>query len=89
MLNALSVYYFYLQSYLDRDDGQDFIEYALDCWFDRDREHRCYDCPWRQRQRNLGKHLLAHWTMLSQVNDQNSSNRASVVNAPRINERAR
>ena len=29
MLNMLSVYVTYLFSYLDRDDGQDFIEYAL------------------------------------------------------------
>lgn len=29
MLTMLSVYVNYLFSYLDRDDGQDFIEYAL------------------------------------------------------------
>jgi len=29
MLNALSVYYLHLLSYLDQDEGQDFIEYAL------------------------------------------------------------
>jgi Flp pilus assembly pilin Flp len=29
MLSMLSVYVHYLFSYLDRDDGQDFIEYAL------------------------------------------------------------
>lgn len=29
MLNALASLYVYMLSYLDRDDGQDFIEYAL------------------------------------------------------------